>query len=304
LDRREVEVALIALDEIGEALARYRVYSPEAVKLLQHSLERYGQLSPVVAFYRQGSLELIDGFKRLKAARNHPSFDTLSVRIIEADDHLAKASIYLLNFVGGRLHDLEEAWIIHSLVREDGLSQQEVAELLGRHKSWVCRRLALIERLCVEAKEDLQLGFLKPTAARELQRLPCGNQAEVLQVVRRESLNTAETRLLVDAFLSCTSRKQQEFVLTRPREALTQERGEGQSAHDPRLSAAGNRLARRLHLLLELLPRLEGWLRSRGHADLTSSDFVHLDPALSQLNCEVRSFSEALVDFLGEPILP
>jgi hypothetical protein len=42
---------------------------------------------------------------------------------------------------------LEEAWIIHALVQDDGMSQVEVAKLLGRHKSWVCRRLALIERL-------------------------------------------------------------------------------------------------------------------------------------------------------------
>jgi hypothetical protein len=33
------------------------------------------------------------------------------------------------------------------LVREDGLSRFEVAALLGRHKSWVCRRLALLAKL-------------------------------------------------------------------------------------------------------------------------------------------------------------
>src|SRR5216110_2888495 len=50
--------------------------------------------------------------------------------------------------------ELEEAWIVQALVREDGLSQSEVAELLGRHQSWVCRRLALLEKLCA----DVQIG--------------------------------------------------------------------------------------------------------------------------------------------------
>ena len=91
---------------------------------------------------------------------------------------------------------LEEAWIVQALVREDGLSQLQVAELLGRHKSWVCRRLALLERLSEECREDLRLGLLSPTMARQLTRLPAGNQAEVVAAVRREHLTAAVRRRL------------------------------------------------------------------------------------------------------------
>jgi len=66
---------------------------------------------------------------------------------------------------------------VHALVRNDGLTQVEVAELLGRHKSWVCRRLALLEKLGPEGRADLQVGLLTATAARQLVRLPAGNQA-------------------------------------------------------------------------------------------------------------------------------
>ena len=72
---------------------------------------------------------------------------TLSVRLLDVDDRRAKAAIHGLNQTGRRPHELEEAWIVRALVREDGLTQSEVAELLGRHKSWVCRRLALLEKL-------------------------------------------------------------------------------------------------------------------------------------------------------------
>ena len=79
-------------------------------------------------------------------------------------------------------------------MRQDGMSQVEVAELLGRHKSWVCRRLALIGRLGPKARDDLRVGLLSPTAARQVVRLPEGNQAEVLAAIRREALTTAEWR--------------------------------------------------------------------------------------------------------------
>ena len=187
--------------EIGEHYGRYRLHLPEAERAMARSLERYGQLSPVVVCRRQERYELIDGFKRLGAARGLAQISHLSARLLEADERTAKAAIYGLNRAGGRTRELEEAWIIQALVREDGMSQVEVAELLGRHKSWVCRRLALIERLGPKAKDELRVGLLTPTAARQIVRLPEGNQAEVLEAIRREALSSAELAGVVDLWL-------------------------------------------------------------------------------------------------------
>jgi hypothetical protein len=101
------------------------------------------------------------------------------------------------------------------------MSQGEVAELLGRHKSWVCRRLALLERLGSKARDELRLGLLPPTTARQLVRLPQGNQGEVLDTMRREALSGAEVKGVVDLWLGCAGRAQQQYILTHPREALS-----------------------------------------------------------------------------------
>ena len=94
--------------------------------------------------------------------------------------------------------ELEEAWIVQALVREDGLTQVEAAHLLGQHKSWVCRRLALLERLSVAVKEDLRLGLVGPSLARQLTRLPAGNQEAVLALTRRETLTAQEVSGVID----------------------------------------------------------------------------------------------------------
>jgi ParB-like chromosome segregation protein Spo0J len=62
-------------EEIGEHYGRYRPHVPEAERAMAKSLERYGQLSPIVVCRRNDRYELIDGFKRLagllsKAARS------------------------------------------------------------------------------------------------------------------------------------------------------------------------------------------------------------------------------------------
>src|SRR2546425_10391253 len=147
----------LALADLGEHFARYRLRSPSAERVLETSLRRYGQMSPLVVFRWQGRYELIDGFKRLAAARLVRELSALCARVIEADERSAKAAIYSLNRVSGKPSELEEAWIGHALVREDGLPQVEVADLLGRHKSWVCRRLAVIEKLGEAGKDRLKL---------------------------------------------------------------------------------------------------------------------------------------------------
>ena len=159
---------------------------------MARSMRLYGQLSPVVVCLRERRYELIDGFKRLAAARSLDGWARLLARVMAVDDKAAKAAIYDLNRAGGKTTELEEAWIVYALVREDGVPQVEVAELLGRHKTWVCRRLALVEKLSEEAKEELRVGLLTPTAARHVARLPQGNQKEFLQLIHREALTVHE----------------------------------------------------------------------------------------------------------------
>ena len=290
----------LRLTEIGEHYGRYRLHLPEAERAMARSLERYGQLSPLVVCRREDRYELIDGFKRLGAARALAGWWYLAARLLEADERTAKAAIYGLNRAGGRTRELEEAWIIQALVREDGLSQVEVAELLGRHKSWVCRRLALIERLGTEAREELRVGLLSPTAARQMVRLPEGNQGEVLAVMRREALSGAELVGVVDLLLASPGREQQAYVLAQPREALAQAKGFLPSTRDPRLSEAGNQVGKRLGILLDLLGRMEVWLAHRGRTGLTPEDRVVLSPRFQRLAREAGSVAALSQDLVGE----
>ena len=287
-------------EAIGEHYGRYRLHAPEAERAMAKSLERYGQLSPLVSCRRNDRYELIVGFKRLGAARRLAQIDHLSARLLEADERTVKAAIYGLNRAGGRTRELEEAWIVHALVREDGLSQVEVAELLGRHKSWVCRRLALIERLGAKARDDLRVGLLTPTAARQMVRLPQGNQAEVLDAVRREALSSAELAGVVDLWLGCGERGQQQYILAHPREALSQAKGVSHAGRDPRLSEAGNHVWKRVGLLLDVLGRMEVWLAHHGRAGLTLEDRAILAPRFEKLSRDAASVASLSLDLVGE----
>jgi ParB-like chromosome segregation protein Spo0J len=287
-----IEARPLPLSQLGERYRRYRLTDLASESAMARSLSAYGQLAPVTACWRDGRAELLDGFKR-HAAAAQVCWSSLSVRLIDVDERSAKAAIFGLNHTGQHPSELEEAWIVQALVREDGLSQVEAAQLLNKHKSWVCRRLALLERLGVEAQAELRLGLLSPGLARQLTRLPVGNQALVLAVARRDALTVHEVQGVVD-LLQGVSQEQEAEILGDPRGALRQQ--EGVPIRDPRLSPAGNRLARRLALAIDVLGRLETWQRHPGLAELKRDDRRLLAPSFRRLSREARSVAELIDD--------
>jgi ParB-like chromosome segregation protein Spo0J len=297
-------VRAVPLAQFGERYRRYRLPDEVAEGALQRSLERYGQMSPVVVCLRDEVPEVLDGFKRVTAARRLPRWTTLLARLLAADERHAKAAIYGLNRAARPTQELEEAWIVQALVREDGLNQVEVAELLGRHKSWVCRRLAVLERLDPAVRDELRLGLLGPTTARALVQLPAGNQIEVLGCARREQLRPAEIRGVVELVRNAGNRAQVEYVLAKPRQALAASQAGPRTEYDPRLSPAGNRIARQLAVLLDQLGRMEGWLRNRGRAELWRSDCGLLRERFERLGRAAQSVSGLARDLSEELNVP
>ena len=295
---------LLALETLDERLQRYRLIQPKLERQMTQSLKDYGQVSPIIVCLLEGQTVLVDGFKRLRAARSLKGFTHLSARLLEVDEQAAKAAVFNLNRIVGRPVELEEAWIIYALVREDGLQQTEAAAMLGRHKSWVNRRLALIERLCDEARESLRLGLLTPTQARHLIRLPRGNQKAAITAATDAALTSRELSDVVDLLTASSTSQQTHFVLSNPREALRQSQSSYVHQWDPRMSAAGNRVAKRLGLLLDCLARMNTWLRYTGRAELQAVDRQPLTGGFVKLEQETQLVSEATGDFLKELKLP
>jgi ParB-like chromosome segregation protein Spo0J len=183
-------------DELSARLGRVRLVPPTDVTLAA-SLRRFGQLSPLVVYRDGAQLEVVDGFRRLRAAGDHGVPERLWVRVLELDGPRALAAFFALHRGQAGLSELEEGWVVQTLVREHGLAQHQVAPLLRRHPSWVSRRLLLVEALVPTVQDDVRLGLLSPRAAREIARLPRGTQPDVARAVAAHGLSSRQTAHLV-----------------------------------------------------------------------------------------------------------
>jgi len=289
----------LGLAEIGERHGGLRLCRPGAEEAMQRSLERYGQMSPVVVIRGQeGGYELIDGFKRLHGARQLGKMASLKARVLEIGERAAKAAVLCLNWVSRSVTDLEEAWVVRSLCREDGLTQIEVGELLGRDKSWVCRRLSLAERLSEEVQSQMKLGLLSATVGRELARLPRGNQQRVLEAVRTHGLATREAATLVDLVLDAP-RDIRESILAAPLEALCEREAHKARKRDAQLSDAADRLKGELDWMRTGCRQVVAAVNGKGIEGLLLEELVQLSRPMREAHAAgrqaVRVLSESLV---------
>lgn len=191
----EGESRPIDLSELDDRLSPLRLSEPTAVERTRRSLERRGQLTAVVAFDDGDALVVVDGFKRLRAARQL-GWRTLRVWVLELGEAEATAAIVALHETRS-LSEIEEAWLVRALHREHGLSQGAVGHLMSRHKSWVSRRLMLVQRLDEAVQGDVRLGLLSPRAAIALAALPRGNQKQAAELVIARGMTSRQAEYLV-----------------------------------------------------------------------------------------------------------
>lgn len=192
----------IDLADLGDGLSSLRLCDAAALEAMRRSLTRHGQLDAISVFVEHGHLELLDGCKRARAARAL-GWRTLRARVVDVDEVEAKILLVALHDRRG-LTELEEGWLIRSLHHDHHLSQPTIAARLGRHKSWVFRRLLLVEALDAAVQADVRLGLIAPRAAVAVSQLPRGNQHDAAGVVIRRSLTVRQTELLVAELLDAS----------------------------------------------------------------------------------------------------
>ncbi len=125
------------------------------------SVAEIGQQVPVIVVPDAARFVLIDGYLRVEALRRLHR-DTVratawSLSEVEALVHHRHLSI-------ARRVAIEDAWLLGRL-RDHGLTLDELARRLCRSKSWVSRRLGLLDALAATAQERVRAGTVPPQAA-------------------------------------------------------------------------------------------------------------------------------------------
>jgi len=225
----------LALAAIDRRFAALRLIAPAELRRLRASIEREGMRHPVLvsSAVETGRSVLLDGFKRVRVAEEL-ELGSVWAQVVAFDAAQSKAAMLHANQAQRGLSDIEEAWIVRALIREHAMTQVAVGQLLGRDKSWVCRRLKLAEALEARLQEDLRLGLLSATAAR------------AAAAVGDHQLTSRQAARLVERLKQTDDPAARREVLADPLRFIGAEKADVVPASDPRLGERGNQLRRLL----------------------------------------------------------
>lgn len=184
--------------DLGSLDLRYahtRVTKPKHVDMIANSIDRFGQITPVLIIPQDEFLVLIHGFVRLAAMRKLGR-DTILADIQEFPE--TQALFRLLSDTEQRQWEaVEQAWIIRDLKERLGCSLHQIARGIGYDTSWVARRLSLIEGLPEDILRSVATGHVSTYAAtRVLVPLARANRQHAEKLVAHLAHSPLSTREL------------------------------------------------------------------------------------------------------------
>ncbi|HHY93383.1 MAG TPA: ParB/RepB/Spo0J family partition protein [Firmicutes bacterium] len=178
-----------------------REFSEEELLELAASIEAYGVLQPVLVRPRGQGFELVAGERRVRACRLlHRATIPALVRALN-DQDVALLGM-LENLQRQDLSFWEEAEGYARLLSEFGLTQEELAQRLGKSQSTIANKLRLL-RLPDSIRKHISREILTERHARALLRLPdASTQEKLAQRISTEHLTVQQTEELVARFLA------------------------------------------------------------------------------------------------------
>lgn len=197
---KEIQELPIASIQPSPYQAR-RTFSSKALQELALSIRQHGLLQPIsVRALPGGRYQLIAGERRLRACRLIGQA-TIRAVVLSVDEHQAALLCMVENLQREGLHFFEEAEGFASLIRVHGLTQEQVAERLGKQQSTIANKLRLL-RLPQQVREIVIRCGLSERHARALLRLPNASmQLQIAQRIAAEGLNVRATDTLVERIL-------------------------------------------------------------------------------------------------------
>ncbi|MFZ3183449.1 MAG: chromosome partitioning protein ParB [Pseudomonadales bacterium RIFCSPLOWO2_12_59_9] len=258
-DSREFQYLPLDLVQRGKYQPR-RDMDPAALEELAQSIKAQGVMQPIVVRpIANGRFEIIAGERRWRASQQ-AGLETIPAMVREVPDQAAIAMALIENIQREDLNPIEEAVALQRLQQEFQLTQQQVAEAVGKSRVTITNLLRLIA-LPEEIKTLLSHGDLEMGHARALLGLPAAQQVEGARHVVARGLTVRQTEALVRQWLN------------------TKEQPPVEAKIDPDISRLEQRLAEKLGAAVQIKHGQKG----RGQLVIKYSSLDELQGVLAHI---------------------
>lgn len=182
------------------------LFREEALSELSESIRRHGILQPLSVRRVGTSYELIAGERRLRAGIM-AGLTEIPCIIMNMDDQESSMAALVENLQRQDLDYIEQARGISCLMEQWGMSQERVAELLGKSQSAVANKLRLL-RHSKGVLAALRAASLSERHARALLKLPTEQEKiSAIAMIEKLNMSVARTERYIDELLADQNKK-------------------------------------------------------------------------------------------------
>lgn len=265
--------------ELHQLELRYsglRKHHPARERELLASLAETGQHLPIVVVEEASRFVLIDGYKRVRALRRlaHDTVRGTRWEMAEVEALLLERQLRCASEDA-----FDQAWLLAELQGRFGWSLEALARVFAHSKSWVSRRLSLLQTLPEAIQDQVRAGALSAHAAMKylvpLARANAAAATELAAAIAPLKPTSRQVGTLYAGWQSGTQRTR-ELIVSTPQIYL-----QALAVHSPAAPSATQRwlndlgalggIARRAHRALEagLLQQLLAAERAEAQASVT-----------------------------------
>lgn len=181
----------MALVEPNPAQPR-KVFDRDAMEALKQSIATHGIITPItVRMGADGYYQIIAGERRWRAARS-VGLTEIPAMVIEANDSQVMELALIENLQREDLNPIEEAEGYDVLIRQYGMTQEQVADSVGKSRPAISNALRLLA-LPQPAREMVAAGGLSPGHARAILAIQDPDlRLEAIESMAKMSVRQAE----------------------------------------------------------------------------------------------------------------
>ncbi len=211
------------LAEVNVASIHPNPYQPratfdeESIAELAQSIQQVGLLQPLLVRKVDDGYELVAGERRLRAVTSLGMEKVACIVQQDIEDESSAMMALIENLQREDLHYLEEAQCYQKLLETYGLTQEELANRLGKSQSSIANKLRLL-KLSDEVKAAMTEKRLSERHARALLKLTDDKQRlDAVERIAEKGLSVKETEQMVEKTLNKAYDEKQDGAKPRPK---------------------------------------------------------------------------------------
>ncbi len=215
-----------------------KAFDPTALQELADSIKKHGVIMPIIVNKSGDRFMIIAGERRFRASKL-AGLSKVPVIVKNYSDRQIKEISLIENLQREDLNPIEAATAMQSLMTDYGLTQEELAERIGKSRSAIANTLRLLN-LSQEVVKMVVNGTLSAGHARALISMPAPDQVKLAEKTVKEGLSVRDVEKAVKEFFEPPEVKAKKKIKQELSLELKELIGDMQRAFGTKVNAIGN----------------------------------------------------------------